>query len=32
VTEGAQVLPVISIMEIPQEEGSVIIFNASIAH
>jgi hypothetical protein len=32
VTEGAWVLPVMSIMEIPQEEGLVIIFNASIAY
>jgi hypothetical protein len=31
VIEGAWVLPVMSIIEIPQEEGLVIIFNASIA-
>jgi hypothetical protein len=31
VTEGAQVLPVISIIEIPQEKGSVVVFNTSIA-
>jgi hypothetical protein len=31
VTEGARVSPVTSIMEIPQEEGSVVVFDASIA-
>ncbi|KAI9923415.1 hypothetical protein ASPWEDRAFT_177869 [Aspergillus wentii DTO 134E9] len=30
-TEGAGISPVTSIMDIPQEEGSVVIFDASIA-
>lgn len=30
-TEGAGISPVTSIMEIPQEEGSVVVFDASIA-